>query len=301
MTLEGKTKSRSVTDRLRSGKPGTGIGASAGTGTGGLRGPSKNNFPWWLAVLVGLGALGLFSALSSPDYRVIFAAVARGLGVTIGVSLIAYAASVFFGLVLGLLRSSPIRPAREAATFYIELVRGLPMLVILYYIAFVGAPALAGGLNFLLAPMIGAGWMEPVQVRSFDFATRAVLALTLGYAAFIAEIFRAGIESVDKGQVEAAYALGLSRGQTLRKVVLPQAIRNVLPALANEFVAIVKDSALVSALGVQDVTQMGKVYAASTFKFFETYNAVAFFYLCITVSLSIAVRALERRLKRRNI
>jgi len=251
--------------------------------------------------LVALGALGLFSALSSPDYRVIFAAVARGLGVTIGVSLIAYASSVFFGLVLGLLRSSPFRPAREAATFYIELVRGLPMLVILYYIAFVGAPALAGGLNFLLSPIITAGWMDPVQVRSFDFATRAVLALTLGYAAFIAEIFRAGIESVDKGQVEAAYALGLSRGQTLRKVVLPQAVRNVLPALANEFVAIVKDSALVSALGVQDVTQMGKVYAASTFKFFETYNAVAFFYLCITVSLSIAVRALEQRLKRRNI
>jgi len=270
-------------------------------GSGGFRLPSKNNFPWWLAVLGGLGALGLFSALSSPDYRVIFAAVARGLGVTIGVSLIAYAASVFFGLVLGLLRSSPFRPAREAATFYIELVRGLPMLVILYYIAFVGAPALAGGLNFLLSPIITAGWMEPIQVRSFDFATRAVLALTLGYAAFIAEIFRAGIESVDKGQVEAAYALGLSRSQTLRKVVLPQAVRNVLPALANEFVAIVKDSALVSALGVQDVTQMGKVYAASTFKFFETYNAVAFFYLCITVSLSIAVRALERRLKRRNI
>jgi polar amino acid transport system permease protein len=129
--------------------------------------------------------------------------------------------------------------------------------------------------------------------------TRAVLALTLGYAAFIAEIFRAGIESVDKGQVEAAYALGLTRGQTLRKVVLPQAVRNVLPALANEFVAIVKDSSLVSALGVQDVTQLGKVYAASTFKFFETYNAVAFFYLCVTVSLSIAVRGLEKRLKAR--
>jgi polar amino acid transport system permease protein len=196
------------------------------------------------------------------------------------------------------MRSSSFRPAREAATFYIELVRGLPMLVILYYIAFVGAPALAGALNGLLAPLIKAGIMAPLQVRGFSFASRAVLALTLGYAAFIAEIFRAGIESVDKGQIEAAHALGLTNGQTMRKVVLPQAIRNVLPALANEFVAIVKDSALVSALGVQDVTQLGKVYAASTFMFFETYNAVAFFYLCVTISLSLAVRALEKRLKR---
>jgi polar amino acid transport system permease protein len=254
--------------------------------------------PWWLVALVLLGAWGMASVLSSPDYRVIFGAVSRGLGVTISVSLIAYAASMVLGLGLGLLRSSRFRPAREAATFYVELVRGLPMLVILYYIAFVGAPALAQGINVLLAPLIRAGLMQPLLARSFDFATRAVIALTLGYAAFISEIFRAGIESVDKGQVEAAEALGLTRGQVLRRIVLPQALRNVLPALANEFVAIVKDSALVSALGVQDITQLGKVYAASTFRFFETYNAVAFFYLCLTVSLSLLVRALERRLKR---
>ena len=257
-----------------------------------------SRLPWWLVALVLLGAWGMASVLSSPDYRVIFGAVSRGLGVTISVSLIAYAASMVLGLGLGLLRSSRFRPAREAATFYVELVRGLPMLVILYYIAFVGAPALAQGINVLLAPLIRAGLVQPLLARSFDFATRAVIALTLGYAAFISEIFRAGIESVDKGQIEAAEALGLTRGQVLRRIVLPQALRNVLPALANEFVAIVKDSALVSALGVQDITQLGKVYAASTFRFFETYNAVAFFYLCLTVSLSLLVRALERRLKR---
>ncbi len=253
--------------------------------------------PWWLVALFTLGGLSLFSALSSGEYRVIFSAVGRGLGVTVGVSLVAYVASVLLGLCLALLRTSPLRLARECTTFYIELVRGLPMLVILYYIAFVGAPALTEGLNVLLSPLIRAGLLAPIRVRAFGFAFRAILALTLGYAAFIAEIFRAGIESVDKGQVEAAYALGLSRSQTLRRVVLPQAVRNVLPALANEFVAIVKDSALVSTLGVQDITQLGKVYSASTFKFFETYNAVAFFYLCLTVSLSLAVRALERRLK----
>lgn len=254
--------------------------------------------PWWLVGVCAIGAYGAWVAFASADYRVIFVAVAGGLGVTIAVSVVAYVASVLLGLGLGLMRASPVRPLREGATFYIELVRGLPMLVILYYIAFVGTPALASGLNFLLAPIIGLGWIRPFQVRSFDFATRAVLALTLGYAAFIAEIFRAGIDSVDRGQVEAAYALGMTRGQAMRRVVLPQAVRNVLPALANEFVAIVKDSALVSALGVQDVTQLGKVYASSTFKFFETYNAVAYFYLCVTVSLSIAVRALEKKLKR---
>jgi polar amino acid transport system permease protein len=253
--------------------------------------------PWWLVALVLLGIWALVSALASPDYRVIFRAVASGLGVTIRVSLVAYGASIFLGLGLGLLRVSRFRPAREAATFYIELVRGLPMLVILYYIAFVGAPALAAALNALLRPAIEAGLIGKIAARDFDFATRAVLALTLGYASFIAEIFRAGIESVDRGQVEAAYALGMTRGQAMRRIVLPQAIRNVLPALANEFVAIVKDSALVSALGVQDLTQLGKVYSASTFRFFETYNVVAFFYLCLTISLSLLVRVLERRLK----
>ncbi|MBU0927252.1 MAG: amino acid ABC transporter permease [Spirochaetes bacterium] len=254
--------------------------------------------PWWLVLLIGLGVISVGTALADASYRVIFGAVAKGFGVTMTVAVVSYAASLFLGLALGLARASRLRPLREASTFYIELVRGLPMLVILYYIAFVGAPALAGALNALMSPLIRLGAMEPFQSRSFSFATRAVLALTLGYAAFIAEIFRAGIESVDRGQVEAAYALGMSHSQATFRIVLPQAVRNVLPALANEFVAIIKDSALVSVLGVQDITQIGKVYAASTFKFFETYNVVAFFYLCLTVSLSMLVRALERRLGR---
>jgi len=248
-------------------------------------------------LLAGLGISALIAW--GRDYGVIFDAVASGLTVTVGVTLVAFAASLVFGLGLALLRVAPWRPAREAATFYIELVRGLPMLVVLYYIAFVGAPAMAGALNVVLTPLIQAGWMIPIQTRDLDFGTRAVLALTLGYSAFLAEIFRAGIESVDRGQSEAAQALGLSRGQTLMFVVLPQAVRNVLPALANEFVSMVKDSSLVSVLGVQDITQLGKVYSASTFKFFETYNVVAFFYLCLTVSLSLLVRRLEARLKRR--
>ena len=253
--------------------------------------------PWWLVALVGLALAGVAAAVASDSYAIIFSALATGIPVTLGVAIVAFVIAILLGLGLALLRSSPLRIAREGATFYIELVRGLPMLVILYYIAFVGAPALAGILNAILAPLISTGLIQPLTPRDFDFATRAILALSLGYAAFIAEIFRAGIESVDKGQVEAALALGLSRAQVMRRVVLPQAIRNVLPALGNEFVAVIKDSSLVSALGVQDITQLGKVYAASTFKFFETYNVVAFFYLCLTVSLSMLVRRLEGRLR----
>ena len=126
---------------------------------------------------------------------------------------------------------------------------------------------------------------------------RAIIALTIGYSAFISEVFRAGIQSVDKGQIEAAKALGLKRGQRFRLIVLPQAIRTILPPLGNDFIAMVKDSSLVSVLGVADITQMGKIYAAGSFRFFETYSIVAYIYLILTVGLSLALRALEARLR----
>ncbi|MCP5001648.1 MAG: amino acid ABC transporter permease, partial [Hyphomicrobiales bacterium] len=124
-------------------------------------------------------------------------------------------------------------------------------------------------------------------------------ALTIGYSAFISEVFRAGIQSVDPGQVEAAKALGLSRFQRFRLIVLPQAIRTILPPLGNDFVAMVKDSSLVSVLGVADITQMGKVYASGSFRFFETYSVVAYIYLILTVGLSLALRRLEKRMRQK--
>lgn len=253
--------------------------------------------PFWLLGIILLGVLVLWSIVSRSDYQVIFRAAARGLLTTLWVSLVSYVFSIVLGLLIGLCRTSPSRLVREIATFWVEIVRGVPMLVILYYIAFIGAPGIAEALNAILSPLVAAGIMSPLNVRSIDFAWRAIIALTLGYGAFISEIFRAGIESIPAGQWEAAFALGLKRRQALRIIVLPQALRNVLPPLGNEFVAMIKDSALVSALGVQDVTQMGKVYAASTFKFFETYNVVAFLYLFLTISLSMLVRLLEKRLK----
>jgi polar amino acid transport system permease protein len=256
------------------------------------------NLPYWLLAAILLGIVIVWSIVSRSDYRVIFRATAKGLVTTLWVSLVAFLFSIVTGLLLGLCRVSPSRLLREAATFWVEIIRGIPMLVILYYIAFIGAPGLVDAVNFLISPLVAAGVARPLEVRSIDFAARAILALTIGYGAFISEIFRAGIESIPQGQWEAALAVGMSRGQALRRIVLPQAIRNVLPPIGNEFVAMIKDSSLVSALGVQDITQIGKVYAAGTFKFFETYNVVAFLYLTVTVSLSMLVRLLERRLKR---
>ncbi|MFN3537930.1 MAG: amino acid ABC transporter permease, partial [Brevundimonas sp.] len=110
-------------------------------------------------------------------------------------------------------------------------------------------------------------------------------------------VFRAGLQSVDRGQVEAAEALGLSGWQRFRLVVFPQAFRVILPPLGNDFVAMVKDSSLVSVLGVTDVTQLGKVTAAGNFRYFETYNVVALIYLTMTIGLSIILRRLELRLR----
>jgi polar amino acid transport system permease protein len=214
------------------------------------------------------------------------------------VTLVAFALACILALAIVLARTSRHRWLQEIATVYVEIMRGVPILVALFYIAFVGAPAIVAAANWLLTPVIGSGWMQPFTIRDFDFTWRAIVALTICYAAFVAEIFRAGIEAVERGQIEAAWSLGLGRWQTFRLVVAPQALRTILPPLGNDFVAMIKDSALVSALGVQDITQLGKLYSASTFKFFETYNVVAFLYLTMTISLSLLVRALEAHLKR---
>lgn len=249
--------------------------------------------PWWLLAIMLFFVLGLWLIRTDQGYNTIFKALAGGILTTLWVTAVAFAAATALGLLVALARTSNNRVLRELATFYVEIIRGIPVLVFLFYVAFVGAPALVAAINWLLEPLGGA-----ITIRQFDFAWRAIVALTICYSAFIAEIFRAGIEAVNRGQVEAAWALGLSRRQCFRLVIAPQALRMILPPLGNDFVSMVKDSALVSALGVQDITQLGKVYSSSTFLFFETYNVVAFLYLTMTVSLSLLVRLLEYYLRR---
>jgi len=256
-----------------------------------------SHLPYWFLVAALLAVLLLWGITNSGDYRVIFDAIRKGAWTTITVSVIAYALATSLGLLLSLLRVHRSRLTQEISSFYVEIIRGIPMLVLLYYIAFVGAPALVNALNWLGRPLINAGVITEINVRQVDFTARAILALTIGYSAFIAEIFRAGITSIATEQTEAAQTEGATYWQTMRHILLPQAVRNVLPALGNEFIAMLKDSALVSVLGVQDITLLGKVYSASTFKFFETYNIVAFLYLVMTVGLALLVRSVEKRLE----
>ena len=256
-----------------------------------------SQLPYWLLASLLLAVMALAVIVSNSDYRIIFGAVRKGVWTTVYVSVVAYASATLLGLVWALLRVYSSRWTQEISSFFVEVIRGIPMLVLLYYISFVGAPALVVALNRLGRPLIDAGIMIELNIRQFDFTARAVLALTIGYSAFISEIFRAGIESIENEQTEAAQVAGATYGQTMRYILLPQAVRNVLPALGNELVAMLKDSALVSALGVQDITQLGKVYSASTFKFFETYSIVALLYLMMTMGLALVVRYLEKRLE----
>ncbi|MBN9053992.1 MAG: amino acid ABC transporter permease [Rhizobiales bacterium] len=261
-------------------------------------GAAKGDYPWWLVALAVV-ALALAGVIVANDlYRQVFGVVLKGLWVTIFVTLVAFLLATVLGLGFALMALSESKVLRQVARFYTEVIRGVPILVLLFYIAFVGAPALVAIINFIVGPLVSASFMEPVQVRDLSLMWRAIIALMIGYSAFIAEVFRAGIQSVDKGQVEAAKALGLSRFQRFRLVVFPQAIRVILPPLGNDFVAMVKDSSLVSVLGVADITQMGKVYASGSFRFFETYSIVAYVYLFLTIGLSLALRALEKRLRR---
>ena len=259
----------------------------------------RREFPYWLLAAVLLGVVFLWLIVADGNYAIIFRALRQGVVTTIWVSVVAFAFASAIGLLVAVARRSRRRVVREVATFYVEIVRGIPVLVLLFYVAFVGAPAIVDAWNAAFAWPIDAGLLPAMTVRGFDMTWRAIFALSISYSAFLSEIFRAGIESVPKVQVEGAEALGMSRYATFRMVVLPQAFRTVLPPLGNDFVAMIKDSALVSALGVQDITQLGKVYSASTFRFFETYNVVAFLYLVMTLGLSLMVRGLEARLKKR--
>jgi polar amino acid transport system permease protein len=259
----------------------------------GKDGPNEGEFPWWLVILGVTGLWLFYQVWVSEIYSQVMTTLIKGIEVTVMVTLVAYFLACCMGLGLALAGMSKYRVIRQAARLYIEVVRGVPIMVLLLYVAFVLAPAMVLAWNWL------GGWLglEPVKARDFPLIARAVMALTLAYSAFLAEIFRAGLQAVDKGQVEAAMSLGLNGWQRFRHIVFPQAFRMILPPLGNDFVAMVKDSSLVSILGVADITQIGKVQAAGNFRYFETYNMVALLYLVMTIGLSLVLRRLERRLR----
>jgi polar amino acid transport system permease protein len=263
-----------------------------------------SDFPYWFVALILIAITAGYIIATRENFREAFVFIYRGIQITIQTSLIAYGLALVLGLLTGLARISGSIILNNIARLYVELIRGVPMLVLIFFIALVGVPSLVDGLNAL------GFWLDNIGLErlstlltAFDnqgipMNSRAIVALSVTYGAFLAEIFRAGIQSIGRGQMEAARSVGMSYGQAMRYVILPQAIRNVLPALGNDFVAMVKDSSLVSVLAVRDITQVARLYAGRTFRYREAYITLAAMYLTMTVVLSLLVQALERRLRR---
>ena len=170
------------------------------------------------------------------------------------------------------------------STLYVEVVRGIPMLVIILYMGFAVTPALRNA---------SKDWVTgEIDLRGLP---AAIIGLAFGYGAYLAEVYRAGIESIPKGQMEAARSLGMSYFQAMRYVILPQAIRVVLPPLGNDFIAMLKDSSLISVVALPEVLQQGRLWISRNFRAFEGFNSVAMLYLVMTLLLSLLVRFIERK------
>jgi len=259
-------------------------------------------FPWWLLVVLFAGLVLLYNFLTNELYRNVFEAITAGIRLTILITISAYSIALCFGLLTALGQLSRNVLARNVALLYVQVVRGIPIIVQIFTVALVVVPLLIGLLNSLGNLLATTGLLAPenplssLNVRDINFILRGIAALAISYGAFSSEIFRAGIQSIEKGQVEAASSLGLTRFQSLRLIILPQAIRRVLPPLGNDFIAMLKESSLVSVLGVSEITQLSRKHAAATFRFPETYYSLAFLYLSMTLLLSMGVKFMERRL-----
>ena len=237
----------------------------------------RATFTAWRISFFGAIALLVLLPLISPEpYRRIITFLPDGIMMTFIVTVLSIVFALIVGLFTGLGRISRIKIINRIATVYVEVVRGIPLLVQLFYIYY----ALG---KIVRVPRLVA----------------AVTAMTFCYGAYLGEIFRAGIQAIPKGQMEAALAIGMSRSQAMRHIILPQTIRVVLPPVGNEFIALLKDSSLVSILAVADLLRRGREFASKTFYYFETYTVVALVYLVITLFLSKLVSLMEERLNRR--
>ncbi|SKA87566.1 amino acid ABC transporter membrane protein, PAAT family (TC 3.A.1.3.-) [Paucidesulfovibrio gracilis DSM 16080] len=242
---------------------------------------------WWIS-LIGAVSIILYLAISKPDpYFKILKFVPDGVLVTFEVTILSIIGALILGLFTGLGRLSRIRPINLIASTYVEVVRGIPLLVQLFYIYF------ALGQLFRELPETNAVF---IFLKNMPPLVAAVMAMSICYGAYMGEVFRAGIESIDKGQTEASRSLGFNRSQTMRYVILPQAWRTILPPVGNEFIALLKDSSLVSILAVADLLRRGREFASVSFNYFEAYTMVALVYLLITLILSKAVSHMESRL-----
>jgi polar amino acid transport system permease protein len=271
-------------------------------------GVELSRVPWWALIIIAAGLLLTYLILANSNYRETFIYLQNGILMTLRITLIAFPLATLIGLIAGLARTTKSVPLYTIATLYVEIVRGIPLVVLLLSFAFgivplviellhqIGNWGLARTDNETLTRLF-TFLADPTLIRKFPNDLRAILALAIGYGAYEAEVFRAGIQSIGKGQMEAARSLGMNYFQAMRFIILPQAVRRVLPPLGNDFIALLKDSSLATVLAVPELTQLGRLRRASTFRIMETFNVVAFLYLSMTLLLSAAVRVLERKLK----
>ena len=225
----------------------------------------------------------VYTIISGDEYIKAFNFIIPGIRITFGATFVSFLIALILGLFLGIGRISDNKFLSTISRTYIEFVRGIPILILIFTMAFVVVVDAAEFLN--------------INNGNVPMIIRAIIALSVFYGAYIAEVFRAGIESVPVGQREGGASLGLSERQVMRHIVLPQAFRNMLPALGNDFISMMKGSSLLSVLAVQDLTYKGRLYSGSTFRFQETYLVLTVLYLCITLLLSGLQRRLERKLE----
>lgn len=210
----------------------------------------------------------------------------EGTLVTIVLSLSTVLIGSIIGLVVVLMKMSNVKPLKLIANWYTNIVRGTPMLLQLFVWLY-GFPMI--GLSFTGLSFLGGTY------GSREFIT-AVIALAINSGAYVSEVLRGGLEAVDKGQTEAGRALGLSKKETMFSIIIPQAIRTVLPGLGNEFITMIKESSIVSTVGVFDVMYTSNIVKASTYSIFEPLIVVGVIYFILTYSLNGLMRLLEKRL-----
>jgi len=266
---------------------------------------SWSKVPWWVILLIISGILIVILIMTNSNYRETFIFLRAGVILTLRLTLTAFPIAMVIGLVTGLARLSKNPIIYTIATTYVEVIRGIPMVVLILMIAFAIVPLFVNMVHSIgswgsssegvLGIIFSA--LESFSIRSIPMGARATAALAIGYGAFEAEVFRGGIQSIGSGQMEAARSLGMSYLQAMRFIILPQAVRRILPPLGNDFIAMLKDSSLATVLAVAELTQLTRIRRSSTFRVMEAFNVAAFLYLAMTLILSAGVRILERRMQ----
>ena len=214
-----------------------------------------------------------------------FLVALQGVPVTVGVTLIAMVTGVVLGLVLALMKMSRIKVLTALASLYIEIIRGTPLIVQALIMAY-GLPQLlqSSGISFRWPYLI----------------IPAVIVCGLNSAAYVAEVIRSGIQAVDKGQMEAARSIGMTRAQAMKLIVIPQALKIVLPSFGTEFVSLIKETSVLSYVGVVEILRKGALWNAATFNTFEAYIGVALVYMLLTIPSSKLVKHLEKKMANSN-